>query len=142
MNAKALHQAIYNRLNNASVTGLLTTKYSPLISIFSSVPQAANSGDDSYFPFITIGNNIISPYDVKDSVGGSASVQIDIWDRSRSILDIKEIADAVDARLRRQPLTITGATHITTELQDSQDMDDPDGKTMRIMLRYNVLWLT
>jgi hypothetical protein len=79
---------------------------------------------------------------VNDSVGGSASVQIDIWARSRSVLDIKEIADAVDARLRRQPLTITGATHITTELQDSQDMDDPDGKTMRIMLRYNVLWLT
>lgn len=142
MNAKALHQAIYNRLNNASVTGLLSTKYAPLVSIFSSVPQAANSGDDSYFPFITIGNNVISPYDVKDSVGGSASVQIDIWARSRSVLDIKEIADAVDARLRRQPLTITGATHITTELQDSQDMDDPDGKTMRIMLRYTVLWLT
>ena len=142
MKAKALHQAIYNRLNNSSVTGLLSTKYAPLVSIFSSVPQAANSGDDSYFPFITIGNNVISPYDVKDSVGGSASVQIDIWARSRSVLDIKEIADAVDTRLRRQPLTITGATHITTELQDSQDMDDPDGKTLRIMLRYTVLWLT
>ena len=142
MKAKALHQAIYNRLNNASVTSLLSTSYAPLVSIFSSVPQAANSGDDSYFPFITIGQNTISAYDVKDSVGGSASVQIDIWDRSRSILEIKEIADAVDARLRRQPLTISGATHITTELQDSQDMDDPDGKTSRIMLRYNVLWLT
>lgn len=142
MKAKALHQAIYNRLNDSSVTSLLSTKYAPLVPIFSSVPQAANSGDDSYFPFITIGNNIITPYDVKDSIGGSASVQIDIWARSRSVLDIKEIADAVDARLRRQPLTITGATHITTELQDSQDMDDPDGKTMRIMLRYTVLWLT
>jgi hypothetical protein len=142
MKAKALHQAIYNRINNASVTALLSTKYAPLVSIFSSVPQAANSGDDSYFPFITIGQNTISAYDVKDSIGGSASVQIDIWARSRSVLDIKEIADAVDARLRRQPLTITGATHITTELQDSQDMDDPDGKTLRIMLRYNVLWLT
>lgn len=142
MKAKALHQAIYNRLNDSSVTSLLSVKYAPLVAIFSSVPQAANSGDDSYFPFITIGNNVISPYDVKDSVGGSASVQIDIWARSRSVLDIKEIADAVDARLRRQPLTITGATHITTELQDSQDMDDPDGKTMRIMLRYTVLWLT
>ena len=142
MKAKELHQAIYNRLNDASVTASLSTKYAPLVSIFSSVPQAANSGDDSYVTFISIGNNTISAYDVNDSVGGSASVQIDIWARSRSVLDIKEIADAVDARLRRQPLTITGATHITTELQDSQDMDDPDGKTMRIMLRYNVLWLT
>ena len=142
MKAKALHQAIYNRLNDSSVTSLLSTKYAPLVAIFASVPQAANSGDDSYFPFVTIGQNTISAYDVKDSVGGSAVVQIDVWARNRSVLEIKEIADAIDARLRRQPLTITGATHITTELQDSQDMDDPDGKTLRIMLRYTVLWLT
>jgi len=142
MKAKALHQAIYNRLNDSSITNLLSTKYAPLVAIFASVPQAANSGDDSYFPFVTIGQNTISAYDVKDSVGGSAVVQIDVWARDRSVLEIKEIADAIDARLRRQPLTITGATHITTELQDSQDMDDPDGKTLRIMLRYTVLWLT
>jgi hypothetical protein len=142
MKAKEIHQAIYNRLNDSSVTALLTTKYAPLVPIFSHVPQAAYSGDDSYFPFITMGNNTISAYDVKDSVGGSASVQVDIWARGLSMLEIKEIADAVDARLRRQPLTITGATHITTELQNYQDMDDPDGKTLRIMLRYNVLWLT
>lgn len=142
MKSKALHQAIYNRLNNANVTSLLSTKYAPLVAIFSSVPQAAHSGDDDYFPFITMGQNSISAYDVKDSVGGNASVQVDIWARGRSMLEIKEIADAVDARLRRQPLTITGATHITTELQDCREMDDPDGKTLRIMLRYTVLWLT
>jgi hypothetical protein len=96
MKAKELHQAIYNRLNDASVTASLSTKYAPLVSIFSSVPQAANSGDDSYFPFITIGQNTISAYDVKDSVGGSASVQIDIWARNRSALQIKQIADATN----------------------------------------------
>ncbi len=142
MKAQALHQAIYNRLNNASVTGFLSTQYAPLIAIFSDVPQAMDSGQDSYFPFITIGQNVISPYDVKSSVGGSAVVQIDVWSRSRSSITINELADAIDARLRRQPLDIDGATHITTELQSATPSDDPDGKTKRVLLLYSVLWLT
>jgi hypothetical protein len=142
MKAQALNQAIYNRLNDSSVTVGLSTKYAPLLAIFSDVPQALDSGNDSYFPFITIGQNVISPYDVKSSVGGSAVVQVDIWWRGRSSIGLNELADAVDARLRRQPLAIEGATHITTELQSATPSDDPDGKTKRFLLLYSVLWLT
>lgn len=142
MKAQALNQAIYNRLNDSSVTSGLSTKYAPLVAIFSDVPQALDSGDDSYFPFITIGQNVISPYDVKSSVGGSAVVQVDVWWRGRSSIGMNALADAVDARLRRQSLTIDGATHITTELQSATPSDDPDGKTKRFLLLYSVLWLT
>jgi hypothetical protein len=143
MKAAALQQAIYNRLNDASVTSLLSTAYAPLVPIFSlgSVPQSADSESDLAFPYLTFYAVSITPFDVKDKVGGSAIVQIDAWARSLSDLAVNQIGDAIDARLRRQALSISGATHITTELVTSQLLDDPDGKTKHLVTQYRVLWL-
>lgn len=141
MKSAALQQAVYTRLDDTSVTSLLSTAYSPLKAIFTDVPQAADSELETMFPFITIGGDTITPFDDKDNPGGSAVVQIDIWDRASSMLDLKAIADAVDARLRRQTLSISGVTHITTELDSSVFTRDPDGKTKRALLLYRVLWI-
>lgn len=141
MKAAALQQAIYARLNDVSVTALLSTAYLPLPAIFTDVPQAADSERDSQFPYITIGADTITPFDDKDHPGGSAIAQIDIWSRVKSMLALKAIADAVDARLRRQALSISGVTHITTELESSTFTRDPDGKTKRALVLYRVLWI-
>lgn len=141
MKADDLQTAVYARLNDASVTALLSTAYAPLPAIFTDVPQAADSEEAASFPFITFGADAITPYDVKDAPGGSAIVQVDIWDRAASMLDLKALVDAVDARLRRQTLTISGATHITTELDSCTITRDPDGKTKRALVLYRVLWI-
>jgi hypothetical protein len=137
----ALQQAIYTRLNHSSVTALLSTAYAPLAAIFTDVPQSIDSEKASNFPFITIGADTINPFDDKDDPGGSAIVQVDIWDRASSMLDLKALTDVVDARLRRQALTISGVTHITTELDSSVFTRDPDGKTKRALILYRVLWI-
>ena len=141
MKSAALQQAVYTRLNNSAVTNLLSTAYAPLAAIFTDVPQAADSELESYFPFITIGADTITPFDDKDNPGGSAIVQVDIWDRAASMLDLKAVVDAVDARLRRQALTISGVTHITTELDSCVFTRDPDGKTKRALVLSRVLWI-
>ena len=144
MKAAALQQAIYTRLNDSSVTSLLSSAYSPLVPIFSigSVPQSADSESDTAFPYITFSTPAITPFDDKDKVGGSAIVQIDVWARTLSDLAVNQIGDAVDARLRRQPLSISGATHITTELITSELLGDPDGKTKHFVVQYRVLWIS
>lgn len=136
-----MQEAIYARLDHADVTGLLTTKFAPLPGIFSRVPQVPDSGADDYFPYITIGRDVTGDFSTKDTMGGSALVQIDIWSRAIREDELKDIADAVDARLRRQTLAIAGTTHITTELETTQMMDDPDGITRRIMSQYRVIYL-
>lgn len=141
MKSAALQQAIFTRLNDSAVTSLLSTAYAPLPAIFTDVPQSVDAEKESDFPFITIGADTITPFDDKDNPGGSAIVQVDIWSRAKSMLALKALADAVDARLRRQPLTITGVTHITTELDSSVFSRDPDGKTKRALLLYRVLWI-
>lgn len=142
MKSAALQQAIYDRINSSSVTSLLSTAYSPLPAIFTDVPQQVDSQKDSDFPYITFGGDIISPFDTKDNPGGDAMVQIDVWARSVTELPLKAIADAIDARLRRATLSISGVTHITTELERGDFMRDPDGKTKRALLLYRVLWIT
>lgn len=142
MKSAALQQAIYTRLNDTSVTSLLSTAYAPLAAIFTDVPQAADPEKESDFPLVVIGAGTIAPYDTKDAPGGSALVQIDVWDRATSMLDLKAVCDAIDARLRRQSLSISGATHITTELESVTFARDPDGKTKRALILYRVLWLT
>lgn len=141
MKSDDLQQAIYTRLNDSSVTSLLSTYYSPLVAIFSDVPQADDSELETAFPFITIGGDIITAFDSKDDLGGSAIVQIDAWDRAASMADLKTLVDAIDARIRRQPLSIAGVTHITTELENCNFMQDPDGKTKHAAIQYRVLWI-
>ena len=141
MKSDDLQTAVYNRLNDSAVTSLLSTYYSPLVAIFTDVPQAADSELESAFPFITIGADTINPFDSKDDLGGSAIVQIDVWDRATSMLDLKTVVDVVDSRMRRQPLSIAGVTHITTELDSCNFSRDPDGKTKRGLILYRVLWI-
>ena len=141
MKSDDLQQAIYTRLNDASVTGLLSTYYSPLVAIFTDVPQVDDSELEAAFPFLTIGGDNIAAFDSKDDLGGSAFVQIDAWDRAASMLDLKTLVDAIDTRLRRQPLAIAGVTHITTELESCNFMKDPDGKTKHAAISYRVLWI-
>jgi hypothetical protein len=105
------------------------------------VPQAADSELETAFPFVTISADTINPFDSKDDLGGSAIVQIDVWDRAASMLDLKAVVDAVDGRMRRQPLSIAGVTHITTELESCTFSRDPDGKTKRGLILYRVLWI-
>ena len=140
MKSAALQQAIYTRLNNTALTDLLSSAYSG-VAIFSDVPQADDSEDAADFPYVVIAGDTITAWDTKDAAGGTALVQVDIYVRSTSKLAAKAIADAVDLRLRRQPLAITGTTHITTELESMTPTTDPDGKTYRLLLLYRVIWL-
>jgi hypothetical protein len=140
MRFAALQQAIFNRLNNSAVTSLLSSAY-PGPAIFTDVPQPVDGGDISLFPYITYGVSTVAPFDTDDQPGGSAVVQVDVWFRGTSDLAMNAIGDAVDLRLRRQPLSIAGTTHITTELVSATKTDDPDGMTKRIMLLFRVLYL-
>jgi hypothetical protein len=138
--AAAIQSAVYSRLNNTSITSLLSNAYG-VSAIFTDVPQADDSGSPGQFPYITIGNDTFAPYDTKDATGGNAVVQISIWSRVASDLQIKGIADAVYARMHRQPMTISGVTHITTEFESMTMIDDPDGKTRQAIMLFRVIYL-
>lgn len=140
MRLAALQAAIYNRLNHASVTDLLSPAYSA-VAIFTDTPQPIDAGASNLFPYITYGVTSVAAFDTDDEPGGNAIVQVDVWHRLSSDVALNTLTDAVDARLRRQPLAIPGTTHINTGLENMTMTEDPDGKTKRIMMLFRVLYL-
>lgn len=140
MKSAELQQALFTQLNNTALTNLLSSAHVG-VAIFSDVPDVDDGQPDADFPYVVIGNDTITPFDTKDNVGGNALVQVDAYSRSTSKLQIKTISDAIDARLRRQPLTMAGVTHITTELESNNLIRDQDGRTMRAIILYRVMWL-
>jgi hypothetical protein len=140
MRFAALQQAVFTRLNNTAVTSLLSTAY-PGVAIFTDVPQPTDGGAISDFPYLTYSVSSVTPFDTDDEAGGNAIVRVDVWYRGPSDIAMNALADAVDLRLRRQTLTITGTTWITTELVSRTQTDDPDGMTKRVLFLYRVLYL-
>lgn len=135
----ALQQAIYDKLTgNSALVAMLSSAYAEP-AVFSRVPQAADSEDAAGFPYITMFEASGGPFDDKETVGGETLVQISVWSRGTT-LAARVIMDAVDATIRRQPLTMTDANHITTELDTSNVGYDPDGTTVRATLQYRVMW--
>jgi hypothetical protein len=43
--------------------------------------------------------------------------------------------------MHRQPMTISGVTHITTEFESMTMIDDPDGKTRQAIMLFRVIYL-
>jgi hypothetical protein len=132
-------QAAYDRLNVSPVTGLLSASYGvPAIFQVGRVPRT-QSGDPLSFPYIS--TSIPSDVNFSDKLhlGGSAVVQIDVWDRSGSAVALGDIMRAASLATIRQAWAVPG--FITCERESSDIIPDPDGLTMHGLIRLRVLYL-
>jgi hypothetical protein len=132
-------QAAYDLLNVSPVTGLLSASYGiPAIFQVGRVPRT-QSGDPLAFPYISISVPSDVAFDTKLDLGGSAVVQVDVWDRSGSAVALSNIMRAASLATIRQDWAVTG--FITCERESSDIIADPDGLTMHGLIRLRVLYL-
>lgn len=139
MRQTELIQAAYTRLNTLIVTSFLTASYGvPAIFQVGRVPRT-QSGDPLAFPYISISIPGDVAFDVKDNLGGSAIVQLDVWDRSGSAVTLGNIMRVASLATVRQAWNVPG--FITCERESSDVVPDPDGLTMHGLIRLRVLYL-
>jgi len=132
-------QAAYALLNVTPVTGLLSASYKvPAIFQVGRVPRT-QSGDPLSFPYISISVTSDIAYDTKLTLGGSAVVQVDVWDRSGSAVSLGNIMRAASLATVRQSWDIPG--FIMCERESSDIIPDPDGLTMHGLIRLRVLYI-
>lgn len=138
MQAANMQTALYAALNVPGVRSLLAQglAHPP---IYADVPQDIDGQAEAAFPYVSFGPATITPWNVKDTLGENAVVQIDIWTRERQFTRNKAIADAVRAAIDRVPLAMPG--WIDTQMQTTTFMRDPDGKTRRGLMLFRVLAL-
>ncbi len=110
-----------------------------LVAVYDNQPEVADPGLGSDFPYVTIGDDVVTLWDTDDWTGGNASVNIHIWSRGSGLKETKEIMALILTALNRVSFTITGYTNVDCQwVQDSAALD-PDGKTRHGISEYRIL---
>ena len=134
MKGDALQRAIYSKLTgNVALMALIE-------GVYADVTQPNLPEDDSDFPYVTIGNDQLFSWDTKTNFGARGDCQIDVWSRQNNLTEAKSIGSAIHSALHYQPLTIVGANHIQTIIQNESYSKDPDGHTKRGLILVSVLY--
>ena len=119
----ALQQTIYTALT-ADVPLMAA-----IVAVYDDVPQVADSGAASDFPFVTIGEDILRDWSTNTWSGAEALITIHTWSRLPGRKETKAIQDLIYTALHRATLTIAGHTSVLIDFQLSDSFLDPDGKT-------------
>lgn len=139
MKATALQTAVYGVLSgDATLVAMLSSEWGTT-AVFADVPQE-NADDAAFYPFISFGPDLTTRMDDKDTDGGNALLQVNIWSRTGDYAEAKDIAGRIHDLLHRQALTITGAHHIETVMEEADFSLDPDGETRRGQMQFRVTY--
>jgi len=141
MDPAAVQQAVYTVLVSDTVLiAMLSTAWG-VDAVFSDTPQE-NADDGAFYPFVSFGPDITTPFDTKTSAGGIGLVAINAWSRSGDYIEVKNIAARIWLVLHRTPYTITGADLVSSDMESSAFEMDPDGETRRARMQLRVTYET
>lgn len=139
MNSAEVQKSVYGVLvGNATLIASLSSAWG-YDAVFSDVPQE-NADDNSFYPFISFGPDTTTPWDTKGSGGGESVLDLSVWSRSGDYVEAKEIAAQVWALLHRTEYAISGSTLVTSDMESSVSIMDPDGETRRVLMQFRVIY--
>lgn len=122
---QSLQQALYAALTAAGLT------------VYDSVPQAADGGSAGAFPYVTVGD--INALDGPTQGGAELVVTLHGWSRKPGKLELQQIARTIYEELHEQTLTVTDFTAFFVTFESSEFLPDPDGRTTHGVFRYRAL---
>jgi hypothetical protein len=128
-----LQKSVFARLDGSTAIKAVVK------GIYDHVPQPVDSGDDTQFPYITIGADTVREFDTDDVLGFDARVEIHVWSRQRGRKQTKELQDLIYDRMHRATLTIAGYHFISCDHEFSDSFVDPDGLTRHGVQQFRVL---
>lgn len=98
-------------------------------AIYDHVPQASDAGDDSLFPYITIGDDDLSEWGTDQDVGFDATIRVHVWSRARGRAETKRIQGRIYEILHRGTIPLDEYHLVMLDEQLQQTFLDPDGLT-------------
>lgn len=113
-----LQQAIYAALTND------TELMAEITGVYDSVPD--NKSD---FPYVTIGEDVLTEFDTDSGTGHTASITIHTWSRYNGRKEAKTIQGLIYDTLHNAPLPLTGYSMLLLRQETENTLLDPDGKT-------------
>jgi len=92
---ESIQRAIYEKLILDEVVMDMVT------GVYDTPEQALDSGVDSDYPMITIGEENVIDWDTDTELGFSASITIHVWSRKHGMKEAKDIQQAIYQSLHR-----------------------------------------
>jgi len=127
-----LQEAIVTKLKAdatlAGVNGLVTGIFDE-----GAVPE------NQAFPYVAIGDGIELPENTFGRRGYIPTMMLHIWSQYVGFKECYTILAQLNELLDQKPLTLATQTHIYTMYDQSQAMNDPDGITRHLAVRYKFM---
>ena len=139
--AVSIQTAVFNALDgSAELTALLANHEEFSRSgIYGFVPASAQSGNNSLFPLLTIGEDSPNDWSTDTASGTEASVMVHVWSRSPGWSECKKVADAVRDTLHRAELVTPDKAFIGMEWESDEYVRDPDGITLHCAMQFRMI---
>ena len=129
----AIQEGLYDALIGSTALMAVVT------GVYDNALQPEDSGNDSEFPYVTIGDNDADEFDTDNTTGFDVTATIHVWSRNRGRKQAKEIQDIIYSILHRQSITVAGGHVIGLDQQFAETFVDPDGLTRHGVQRYRLL---
>jgi hypothetical protein len=125
--------AVYNKLaNDAPLNAVIK-------SVYDNVPQAVSSGDDTNFPYATIGEDSHTTIDTDLELMNQVSITVHTWSRFSGRSETKQIQGLIYDALHRANLSETGYKFINIAQVNSESFLDSDGFTRHGVQTFNLM---
>lgn len=109
------------------------------VEVYDAVPQAVDSGNNSPFPYVTVGDDIISQWDTDTSQGFDAECSVHVWSRYRGRREVKLLQEAIYDALHLHTLAISGWHTVLCLFLTADSFMDADGITRHGVIRFRVV---
>lgn len=90
------------------------------------------------FPYITLGEGTGTPDDLLDVTGAQMTQTLHIWDKSTSMMRLKQVMDRIYAVLHGQKFAFTGGQLVTCLVEFTEVLRDSDGETRHGIMRVRM----
>ena len=142
----AIQEAVFQRLRDSSELSSRLASFRdssgdnlPGPAIYDHVPQPSDGADNSWFPYITVGDDSTEMWDTDTSRGMDTEITIHVWSRKRGRSQCKEIQSVVYDLLHEHALEVDGQDTVLCHHVFADTSQDPDGKTRHGVQRFRLV---
>lgn len=108
-------------------------------SVYDIPPQPDDSGAKTDWPYVTIGRDIVTPWDTNSEVGFSVTITVHVWSKKAGFKEAKTVQGEIYTALHRQSLSVTGYTFIACDIEQEQVIEDADGITIHGIQTFRII---
>ena len=107
--------------------------------VYDDVPQPDSAGNSGDFPYVTIGEDIITTADTDDVLRADCSITVHVWSRKRGHFETKSIQGEIYNSLHRANLSAVGYNFVNINQVSSLSQIDADGHTRHGVQEFKLI---